>query len=60
MKKDTLQLVIDIYEHFNSTCIINSDTLTIDSSDYFEHYTSREMLANDLLISIYEYTKNIE
>lgn len=60
MKKDTLQLIIDIYYNFNSTCIIDADTLTIDAPEIYEKYPSREKLAAILLEDIKIYTGDIE
>lgn len=59
MKKQTLQLIVGIYEHFNNECIINADKLIFSSYEHDEKYNSNENMGNDLLISINEYIKEL-
>lgn len=60
MKKEMLDMIIDIYEMFDSTCIINTDKLSVDCPDGQFTYTSRTKLAYDLLYNIRENVRNIE
>ena len=52
-KRQILNKLIDIYDLFCSTSIINAESLTISTTEYTYTYSNVDALISDLLNAIY-------